>query len=417
MHDQAPAAFRPRGGETSIYRVAVDSISRFLRLESAGGLVLIAAALVALALSNSPFATLYRELLALPVEMRVGGLQLAKPAHLWIDDGLMAIFFLLVGLEIKREVMQGELSSVAQVGLPLAAAVGGMVVPAALYFWLNTADPVALKGWAIPMATDIAFALGIISLLGKRVPLSLKVFLTAIAIADDLGAILVIATVYTDHVSVPMLLLAGGAVLALVALNLCKVKALSAYALIGVFLWLFVLKSGIHATLAGVILAFAIPLRVNEADKPSPLVRLEHGLHPWVAFGVLPIFAFANAGVTLAGVGLATLVEPVPLGIVTGLVLGKLLGVFGVSALLIKLGLGRLPEESTWTSLFGIAALCGIGFTMSLFIGGLAFDAVDAEHMQGVRLGVICGSVIAGSIGAWFLVLGAKPPVPAPSEL
>src|SRR5208282_3974514 len=326
----------------------------------------------------------------------------------WIDDGLMAVFFLLVGLEIKREVVKGELSSVAQVGLPMAAAVAGMVVPAALYFWLNADNPTAVRGWAIPMATDIAFALGIISLLGKRVPLSLKVFLTAIAIADDLGAIMVIALVYTDHVSVPMLLLAGAAVLALVALNACKVKTLSAYAFVGVFLWFFVLKSGIHATVAGVVLAFTIPLKVEAEAQPAPLVRLEQGLHPWVAFGVLPIFAFANAGVGLAGVGLATLAEPVPLGIVTGLVVGKLVGVFAASAILIKLGLARLPEECTWTSLLGIAALCGIGFTMSLFIGGLAFEAVGERYLQQVRLAVICGSVIAGTVGALFLVLGAQ---------
>ena len=391
-----------------MYRVTVDSISRFLRLESAGGLVLIAAALVALAISNSPLSGAYRDVLSLPVEIRVGALELGKPVHLWIDDGLMAIFFLLVGLEIKREVMQGELATAAQIVLPLAAAVGGMVVPAAFYFWLNMGDAIAVRGWAIPMATDIAFALGIISLLGKRVPLSLKVFLTAIAIADDLGAILVIAFVYTDNVSMPMLLLAGAAALLLVALNFCKVRALSAYAFVGAFLWLFVLKSGIHATVAGVILAFSIPLRVEEQARPSPLVLLEHGLHPWVAFGVLPIFAFANAGVVLAGVSVATLVEPVPLGIVTGLVLGKLVGVFGAGAILIKLGLARLPEESSWTAMLGIAALCGIGFTMSLFIGGLAFEDVGEHHMQGVRLGVICGSLIAGTAGALLLVLGAK---------
>jgi NhaA family Na+:H+ antiporter len=391
-----------------MYRVTVDSISRFLRLESAGGLVLIAAAIVAVAISNSPLAGLYRDVLSLPVEIRVGALELGKPVHLWIDDGLMAIFFLLVGLEIKREVMQGELATAAQIVLPLAAAVGGMVVPAALYFWLNMGDAIAVRGWAIPMATDIAFALGIISLLGKRVPLSLKVLLTAIAIADDLGAILVIALVYTDNVSMPMLLLAGAAALLLVALNVCKVRALSAYAFVGVFLWLFVLKSGIHATVAGVILAFTIPLRVEEQARPSPLVQLEHGLHPWVAFGVLPIFAFANAGVVLAGVSVATLVEPVPLGIVAGLVVGKLVGVVGASAILIKLGLARLPEESSWLSLLGIAALCGIGFTMSLFIGGLAFEDVGEHHMQAVRLGVICGSLISGAAGALFLVLGAK---------
>lgn len=391
-----------------MFRVALGSISSFLKLESAGGLVLIAASLVAMAISNSPLGGVYGDILSLPVEIRVGGLELAKPLRLWIDDGLMAVFFLLVGLEVKREVMEGELSTVSQIALPLAAAIGGMVVPAALYFWLNMGNAAALRGWAIPMATDIAFALGIISLLGNRVPMSLKVFLTAIAIADDLGAILVIAFVYTDNVSAQMLLLAGAAILSLIALNLCKVRALSAYAVVGVFLWLFVLKSGIHATLAGVIVAFAIPLRVKDQDQRSPLVRLEHSLHPWVAFGVLPIFAFANAGVGLTGVSIATLLEPVPLGIVTGLTVGKLIGVFGASAILIKLGLAGLPEESSWTSLLGIAALCGIGFTMSLFIGTLAFDEGGELHLKAVRLGVIAGSLISGTIGASLLVLGAK---------
>ncbi len=395
-----------------MYRLTLDSISRFLRLESAGGLVLIAAAVIALVISNSPLAGAYHAFLSLPLEIRVGRLELGKPLHLWIDDGLMAIFFLLVGLEIKREVIKGELSSVAQVGLPLAAAVAGMVVPAALYFWLNMENPTALRGWAIPMATDIAFALGIISLLGKRVPLSLKVFLTAIAIVDDLGAILVIAFVYTESVSVTMLLLAGVATLTLIALNLFKVRALSAYAFVGAFLWLFVLKSGIHATVAGVILAFTIPLKGDDRNLPSPLERLEHELHPWVAFGVLPIFAFANAGVHLAGISLASLVEPVPLGIVVGLVLGKLIGIFGVSVMLIKLRLARLPLDSGWTSLLGTAALCGIGFTMSLFIGGLAFEAGGEAPMEGVRLGVLCGSLISGCIGASLLVLGAKRAAP-----
>jgi len=395
-------------GKDNMFRVALGPISNFLKLESAGGLVLIAAALVAMGISNSPLVGVYSDILSLPVEIRVGGLELAKPLRLWIDDGLMAVFFLLVGLEVKREVMQGELSTVSQIALPLAGAIGGMVVPAALYVWLNMGNAAALRGWAIPMATDIAFALGIISLLGNRVPMSLKVFLTAIAIADDLGAILVIAFVYTDNVSAQMLILAGGAILSLIALNLCKVRALSTYAVVGVFLWLFVLKSGIHATLAGVIVAFAIPLRVEDQDQQSPLLRLEHGLHPWVAFGVLPIFAFANAGVGLAGVSIATLIEPVPLGIVTGLTLGKLMGVFGASAILIKLGLASLPEGASWVSLLGIAALCGIGFTMSLFIGTLAFDEGGVLQMQAVRLGVIAGSLISGAIGASFLVLGAK---------
>jgi len=258
------------------------------------------------------------------------------------------------------------------------------------------------------MATDIAFALGVLSLLGKRVPLSLKVFLAAIAIADDLGAILVIALVYTEKVSMLMLLFAAAAILGLVLLNVFRVRALSAYAVVGVLLWAFLSKSGVHATLSGVLVAWAIPLRVESGEQPSPLVRLEQGLHPWVAFAVLPIFAFANAGVELAGVGVATLREPVPLGIVTGLVLGKLIGVFGASALLIKLGLARLPENSSWTALLGVAAICGIGFTMSLFIGSLAFEDGGELHMRGVRLGVIFGSLISGTFGTALLALGTK---------
>jgi len=391
-----------------MHRVVLNSISSFLKLESAGGLILIAAALAAMAVSNSPLVELYRDTLSLPVQIRVGALELGKPLRLWIDDGLMAIFFLLVGLEMKREVMQGDLSTTAQIALPLTAAIGGMVAPAALYLWLNAGDATALRGWAIPMATDIAFALGVISLLGKRVPMSLKIFLTAIAIADDLGAILVIALVYTENVSRQMLFLAGLAILSLVTLNVCRVRTLAAYALVGLLLWVFVLKSGIHATLAGVIVAFAIPLNVKDQAQQSPLLRLEHVLHPWVAYGVLPLFAFANAGVALAGMSFATLLEPVPLGIVTGLVVGKLLGVFGASAILIKLGFARLPAEATWTSLLGVAALCGIGFTMSLFIGTLAFAESGEQQMEAVRLGVIFGSLVSGTIGAACLLFGTR---------
>lgn len=392
---------------TSLYQSTLDSISRFLRLETAGGLTLIAAAVLALAISNSPLAGAYGDILLRPMEIRVGPLEFSKALRLWIDDGLMALFFLLVGLEIKRELVQGTLSTRAQMILPLGAALGGMAVPAGLYFGLNMGDATAIRGWAIPMATDIAFALGVIALFGKRVPLSLKVFLTAIAIADDLGAILVIALVYTERISALMLGLAAAAVLVLLTLNLCRVKALSAYAVVGVLLWLFVLESGIHATLAGVIVALAIPLRVAPGESVSPLARLERALHPWVAFGVLPIFAFANAGVSLAGFGLATLLAPVPLGIVVGLVVGKLIGVFGASAALIRLGLARWPEEATWTSLLGVAALCGIGFTMSLFIGTLAFGESDDLHMQEVRLGIISASLVSGVIGASLLGLDA----------
>lgn len=394
-------------------------IPRFIRLESAGGLVLMAAAILAMAIANSPLAGVYADALALPIGVRVGTLELAKSLRHWIDDGLMAIFFLHVGLELKREVMVGELSRPSKVVLPVAAAFGGMAAPAAVYALLNHGNEIAMRGWAIPMATDIAFALGVIALLGKRVPLSLKVFLTAIAIADDIGAILVIAFAYTEHLSIPMLQLAAVATACLVAMNLTRVTALSAYVVVGAVLWYLVLKSGVHATVAGVVTAFAIPLRTPApGDTDSPLLRLEQGLHPWVAFGVLPVFAFANAGVPFTGAGLDALAAPIPLGIVAGLVAGKVIGVFGASALLVALRLARLPEGAGWLSLLGIAAVCGVGFTMSLFIGTLAFDALGDDYMRQARIGVIVGSVISGCIGALLLALGSHgrlPPSPGRS--
>ncbi|WP_246099332.1 Na+/H+ antiporter NhaA [Methylibium rhizosphaerae] len=379
---------------------------RFFASESAGGIVLAMAAVLALVVSNSTLGGWYQSFLTFPGEVRIGAetLVLAKPLILWVNDLWMAVFFFLVGLEIKREFVEGELASRAQAVLPAAAALGGMVVPALLYAAINAGDPVALRGWAIPAATDIAFAIGIVMLLGSRVPASLKVFLTAVAIIDDLGAIVVIALFYTHQLSGTMLLGAGLAGLLLAVLNRQKVMRADLYIVVGLVMWLCVLKSGVHATLAGVVTALAIPLRDEHGD--SPLEALEHGLHPWVAFLVLPMFAFANAGVSLAGVSLQTLLSPLPLGIAVGLVAGKAIGVFGTSWLLVRLGWAAPPGGASWMQLFGVCVLCGIGFTMSLFIGGLAFDGQGPLYETQLKLGVLGGSIVAGVLGTMILWRG-----------
>lgn len=380
-----------------------QALKRFLGHESAGGIVLALAALAALIVSNSPFAPAYEAWRQMPGEVRIGGdaLVLSKPLVVWVNDLWMAVFFFLVGLEIKRELVEGELSSGPRALLPALAALGGMVAPALIYSALNHADPVAIRGWAIPAATDIAFALGVALLLGPRVPVSLKVFLTAVAIIDDLGAIVVIALFYTAQLSTPMLLGAGACAAALLALNRMRVMRVEAYVLVGLVMWVFVLKSGVHATLAGVAAALAVPLR--DPQGGSPLQRIEHGLHPWVAFGVLPVFAFANAGVSLQGMSPSALWAPVPLGIGAGLVLGKAVGVFGSLWLAVRLGGVARPEEANWLQCFGVALLCGIGFTMSLFIGGLAFEGEAAQYDTQVKLGVLAGSIVAGVLGSLVL--------------
>jgi Na+:H+ antiporter, NhaA family len=377
--------------------VSLDPIREFLRLESAGGIVLVIAAVLAVIANNSPLGSWYDALLDTPVSLRVGTLALDKPLLLWINDGLMAVFFLLVGLEIKREVLDGELSRPGQILLPAAAAVAGMLAPASIFAAFNYGDPAALAGWAIPSATDIAFSLGVLSLLGTRVPLSLKVLLTAIAVLDDLGAIVVIALFYTDNLSATSLILAAVALAGLGILNRAGVTRIAPYVIVGVALWVCVLKSGVHATLAGVALGLAIPLRTTDEEGHSPLRHLEHVLHPWVAFGILPIFAFANAGISFAGIGLERLLAPVPLGIALGLFIGKQLGIFGAIYALARLRLADLPDGATWPMIYGMALLCGIGFTMSLFIGILAYDG--AARAADVRLGVIVGSLLSALIG------------------
>jgi len=383
----------------------IHALREFVALESAAGILLAIAAVAALALANSPLAFLYDAFLDTPVEVRVGALQIAKPLLLWINDGLMAVFFFLVGLEIKREVLEGELSEPRQVVLPAAAAAGGMAVPAAIYAAINAGSPVALAGWAIPAATDIAFSLGVLSLLGNRVPAGLKVFLLTLAILDDLGAIVIIALFYAGNLAPASLGIAAAALLALLALNRSGVASLAPYLFVGLVLWVSVLKSGVHATLAGVALAMFIPLRARGSGVHSPLRRLENDLHAPVAFAILPLFAFANAGVPLAGVGFGTLLEPVPLGIAAGLVAGKPAGVLLAAWLAVRLGVARLPEGIGWGAMLGAAVLCGIGFTMSLFIAGLAFEGAGAEYVVQTRLGVLFGSLASAIVG--FAILRA----------
>ncbi|AJQ50887.1 MULTISPECIES: Na+/H+ antiporter NhaA [Pseudomonas] len=381
--------------------------TRFFQLEAASGLLLIAAAVLALIINNSPLSYLYSGLLDVPVAVQVGALNIAKPLLLWINDGLMALFFLLIGLEVKREVVDGHLSKPAQVILPATAAVGGMVVPALIYWFINRDNPAAVAGWAIPTATDIAFALGVLALLGKRVPVSLKLFLMTLAIIDDLGAIIVIALFYSGTLSSVSLLLAAACLVALVAMNRLGVVKLGPYMIVGLILWVCVLKSGVHATLAGVALALCIPLRTRNAET-SPLLSLEHALHPWVAYAILPIFAFANAGVSLAGMTVDSFTHPVPMGIAVGLLLGKTVGVFGLSWLAVKLRLAALPEGAGWGQILGVAILCGIGFTMSLFVGSLAFAPGSSDYAGMDRMGILTGSFFAAVIGYAVIAMASR---------
>jgi len=391
------------------YTRIATGIREFLRLEAAGGIVLMIAAILALIASNSGLAPYYSLFLDLPVEIRFGALIISKPLLLWINDGLMAVFFLLVGLEIKRELVEGELSTLRQALLPAIAAVGGMIFPALIYAAANADDAQALRGWAIPSATDIAFAIGVLSLLGGRIPIGLKVFLLAVAIFDDLGAIVIIALFYTADLSTLSLVLAAGVLAIMAALNLAGVKRIAPYALLGIVLWVCVLKSGVHATLAGVAIAVAIPMR--GPNDSSPLKALEHVLHPWVAFLVTPLFGFANAGVSFTGVSLASLFEGVALGIAAGLFIGKQIGVLLTVFLCVRLGFARLPEGTNWLSIYGAALLAGIGFTMSLFIGTLAWD--DATYAAPLRLGVLGGSLLSGCVGYVVLRFASAKNAPA----
>ncbi len=382
-------------------------IEEFIQKESASGILLILATILALILSNTFMSPLYQSFLHIPVEIRVGSLQLDKSLYHWVNDGLMAIFFLLIGLEVKREILEGHLSSMGQIALPGIAAVGGMLVPAAIYLAFNSNNPIAVNGWAIPTATDIAFALGILSLLGKRVPVSLKIFLMALAIIDDLGAIVIIAIFYTTELSTLSIAVALISLASLIALNIFGVTKKAAYFIVGTILWVSVLKSGVHATLAGVALAFTIPLNAKDENKQpiSPLKEIEHHLHFWVAFFILPLFAFVNAGVNITEISFSQMSGSVPLGIMLGLFIGKQLGVFGFSWVAIKLKLAKLPEGSNWKQLYGVSVLTGIGFTISLFIVSLAFED-DSIFQYTDKLAILAGSFMSGIVGYLILKTG-----------
>jgi NhaA family Na+:H+ antiporter len=380
----------------------VNQLKEFLRLESAGGILLVIAMMLAMIVVNTGLWPLYKGLLAIPLEIRIGEFEIAKPLLMWINDGLMAIFFFLIGLEVKREVLEGELSDPAQIMLPAVAAVGGVVVPALVFTWFNYGDESAMKGWAIPTATDIAFALGILSLLGKRVPPSLKLFLLTLAIIDDLVAILIIAIFYSVDISTISLIIASVAYAALILQNWRGVMRLTSYLVFGLIMWAAVLKSGVHATIAGVLLAFTIPLKHPEGQEFSPLRNLEHDLHPTVAFIILPLFAFANTGIPLDGMNLEALLAPEPFGIAMGLFIGKQLGVFTFTWAAVKTGIAKLPARVGWLEIYGLSVLTGIGFTMSLFISSLAFEE-GSTNLNADRLGILAGSMASALVG--FLVL------------
>lgn len=392
--------------ERPIAQDALSAVRSFMKLESVGGILLLSAALVALVVANSPLQGLYASLLDTTVAVQMGALLIQKPLLLWINDGLMAVFFLLIGLEIKREVVEGELSSFSQIVLPGMGAIGGMVIPAAIYAWFNSGNPIAMDGWAIPVATDIAFALALLSVFGSRVPTALKVFLLCLAIFDDLAAIVIIAIFYSGDLSVTALIVSAATLAGAVAMNRFGVTRISAYLLLGVVLWVATLKSGVHATLAGVLIGFCVPTRTQNGR--SPLRELEHDLHGPVAFAILPLFAFANAGLSLSGMAIGDLSHPVTLGVVSGLFVGKPAGILVFVGLAVALRFARLPKGVSWAQLVGVAFACGIGFTMSLFIAGLAFEHGSGDFYGADRLGILIGSALAAIFG--YLVLHVSLP-------
>lgn len=382
-----------------------NAVKDFFRLEAAGGILLLIAAAAAMILKNSPLGEAYGDFLNVPGQVRIGALDISKPLFLWVNDGLMAIFFFMIGMEVKREVLIGELSDIRQIILPGLAGIGGIVVPALIYLSIVGDDPQLIQGWAIPTATDIAFALGILALVGN-VPVALKLFLMTLAIIDDLGAIIIIALFYTTNLSVLSLVIAALAIVGLFILKFRGVMSIAPYILIGIVLWVSVLKSGVHATLAGVILGFFIPMGKGEEDEGhTPLEKLIHELHPSVAFVILPLFAFVNGGVDLTGFTFSSLLEPVPLGIMLGLLIGKQIGIFSFAWIGIKTGLARLPQNTSMMDIYGASVLCGVGFTMSLFIGSLAFEGGGAGYERPDRLGIIVGSLAAGILGYAVLKL------------
>lgn len=388
---------------------AIELLGDFFRLQASAGIVLMAAAALAMVVANSPWHDAYEAFRHLPIGFTIGDFGLVKGAEHWINDGLMAVFFLLVALEIKRETLSGQLSSREQMLLPVLCAIGGVAVPAILFWGVNHGDPTALRGWAIPTATDIAFALGILALLGSRVPLGMKLLLSTIAVVDDLVAILIIAIFYTHELDAGMLAWAGAGIGLMLLLNWRGVTRLWPYLLLGALVWYFVLKSGVHATLAGVVTGLLIPLHGKTADAPSPLESLEHTLHPWVAYLVLPLFAFANAGLALGGLQMGDVLAPVPLGIVLGLVLGKPVGIVAVALIARAAGVARFPDGMDFKAMVGLGMLCGVGFTMSLFISNLAYSTIGGHFGEASVLGVLCASVISALIGWVWLRCTLKP--------
>ncbi|MDE4005696.1 Na+/H+ antiporter NhaA [Glaesserella parasuis] len=387
----------------------IQHIRKFLQLESASGILLLAFAMLAMLFANTPLKDLYFDFLSMPVSIQIGLFSIHKPLLMWVNDGFMAVFFVLIGLEVKREMMVGAISSYQRAIFPAIGALGGMIVPALVFTLINSDSPEFQQGWAIPMATDIAFALGVLGLLGKRVPFALKIFLLALAIIDDLGAIVVIAIFFSHELSTTALISAVIAITALIIMNRMRVTAICAYMVVGLILWASVLKSGVHATLAGVIIGFCVPLKGKNGEEP--LAHFEHILAPWCSFVILPLFAFSNAGVSLAGIGLSTLFSPLTMGVALGLLVGKTLGVFSFSFLAVKLGIAQLSEGINFKQIFAVSVLCGIGFTMSMFLAGLAFggDEADGQFISLARLGILIGSGISAVLGYYLLKLCTMP--------
>ncbi|MDP0026506.1 Na+/H+ antiporter NhaA [Glaesserella parasuis] len=387
----------------------IQHIRKFLQLESASGILLLAFAMLAMLFANTPLKDLYFDFLSMPVSIQIGLFSIHKPLLMWVNDGFMAVFFVLIGLEVKREMMVGAISSYQRAIFPAIGALGGMIVPALVFTLINSDSPEFQQGWAIPMATDIAFALGVLGLLGKRVPFALKIFLLALAIIDDLGAIVVIAIFFSHELSTTALISAAIAITALIIMNRIRVTAICAYMVVGLILWASVLKSGVHATLAGVIIGFCVPLKGKNGEEP--LAHFEHILAPWCSFVILPLFAFSNAGVSLAGMSLSTLFSPLTMGVALGLLVGKTLGVFSFSFLAVKLGIAQLSEGINFKQIFAVSILCGIGFTMSMFLAGLAFgeDEADGQFISLARLGILIGSGISAVLGYYLLKLCTMP--------
>ncbi|MDE4012054.1 Na+/H+ antiporter NhaA [Glaesserella parasuis] len=387
----------------------IQHIRKFLQLESASGILLLAFAMLAMLFANTPLKDLYFDFLSMPVSIQIGLFSIHKPLLMWVNDGFMAVFFVLIGLEVKREMMVGAISSYQRAIFPAIGALGGMIVPALVFTLINSDSPEFQQGWAIPMATDIAFALGVLGLLGKRVPFALKIFLLALAIIDDLGAIVVIAIFFSHELSTTALISAVIAITALIIMNRMRVTAICAYMVVGLILWASVLKSGVHATLAGVIIGFCVPLKGKNGEEP--LAHFEHILAPWCSFVILPLFAFSNAGVSLEGMSLSTLFSPLTMGVALGLLVGKTLGVFSFSFLAVKLGIAQLSEGINFKQIFAVSILCGIGFTMSMFLAGLAFgeDEADGQFISLARLGILIGSGISAVLGYYLLKLCTMP--------